>query len=124
MAKVSTQGARVDWVIQKGATFIGYLEVYLDAVKTDVSSGYTAWGEIKTAAGGTSLVTLTIANGGIAMGTNTVYRVKYLIDEDATTALDFTTGVYDIFIKRTSDSQVWQLVRGCVSVIDQVAVEA
>jgi hypothetical protein len=122
---ISTRGVREDWEIQKGATFLFYVETTsIDGSEPDYSSGWTAWAEVKDEAGGTSRLVFTIANSRVVMGDNATNRVKFIVSEDDTTALDDITGAeYDLFVKRTSDALAIQLHWGKVKTVAQIGVE-
>ena len=111
-------GAFVDLLIEQGATFN---EEFLlvdengDAIEL---SGYTARATIKSAIGGNELVTLTTENGGITITASTGSIMLYISSDD-TTALTFTTGVYDLELA-SSGGDVARVSSGAVTVSAEV----
>jgi len=86
-----------DFKIVQGETFTKSMQWTDDDDVPYNLTGYTARMTIRESIGGTEIVSLTTENGGITI-TPLTGTIALLISETDTTAMDFTTGVYDLEI--------------------------
>lgn len=106
--------------IEQGATFNQRL-VYKDSNGLVVDlTGHIARMQIRAnLLAPTVLLELTTENGGIVLGGNTG-TIDLLISAEATAALTWTKGVYDLEVKRVSDGFVARLLEGAFAVSREV----
>lgn len=115
---------KVKLVIYQGATFRKTLTWKVapdeDSPKTPVNlTGCTARMQVRAKVGASEvLLSLTTENGGIALG-GAAGTVELLIDDEATAAITWTSGVYDLEIVFPG-GQVRRLMYGSVSVSPEV----
>jgi hypothetical protein len=109
---LSSQGARVDLEIRRGATFARTITYKLNNATTDIT-GYTFAAQIRTASG-TLAVALTCAITDAANGKFTISLTP------VQTALLSSAEFYRWDLEVTIASAVSELMRGDVRVIDEV----
>jgi hypothetical protein len=109
---LSSQGARVDLEIRRGATFARTITYKLNNATTDIT-GYTFAAQIRTASG-TLAATMTCA---ISDAANGKFNISLTPVQTATLS---TADFYRWDLEVTIGSTISELMRGDVRVIDEV----
>lgn len=113
MACIDTLPADLNISLYQGATFSLVLTWLTGNPPAAVNlTGYTAVMKIKT--GGTTLVTLTTENGGIALG-GTAGTITLTVSATATAALSPANGFYDLLLT-SAGGIVYPLVAGLATI--------
>jgi hypothetical protein len=120
MATKIISGSKLDLVIAQGATFTKKFQ-WKDANNAAIDlAGYTARLQIRaeTDSTGSPLLEFTTENGRITLNTPESGDVNLKLTAVDTTAISFTTGVYDLELVHTvsGESVVDNIVYGTVSI--------
>ena len=108
---------KLDLDIYQGATFRKQLVWKINSVVVDLT-GFTARMQIRVSAdAASSLVELTTENGGITL-TAVDGQIDLLIEAADTTALSFSTGVYDLEL--VNGTEIFRLCQGKVTLHKEV----
>jgi len=105
--------------IEKGATYQRVWTLTDSAGNLYNLTGYTAAMEVRDDYDGTVLLTLTTANGRLALG-GALGTITAEVSATITAAIDWSDGVYDLEITHTACGYVKRVLQGTITVSDNV----
>ena len=113
------RAASLTIAIEQGADFGPYLPWKDSAGNYFDLSGYTAASLEAYNSAGVKVIDLTLANGGIVLGTGST-NIQLIMTDTATAALDFDQAVYDLTLTDAA-GDVRRLLEGTI-ILDRSAI--